>query len=131
MRLPEYVALRREVGGERLFDDLTLDVFGYFSGRPSKFFNHLIKRIEEPDPELPGNLVFYSSRHTVVGRLRSADVRMDVSREIVGHEADDVHSGYGSVSLKALKEAVDKIEYEGLDLSRVELPASILPKPKS
>lgn len=131
LRLPDYVALRREAGGERLFDDLTLDAFGYYSGRPSKFLNLLTKRIAEPDPEQPGKLVFYSSRHTVVGRLRSADVRVDVSKELIGHEDSDVHSGYGSVSLKALKEAVDKIEYEGLDLGRVELPESILPKPKS
>ena len=131
LRLPDYVALRRAEGGVRLFDDLEVDAFGYVSGPPSKFLARLTKSVAEPDPEQPGNLVFYSSRHTVIGRLRSAEVRMDVAMEIVGHEDGDVHSGYGGVSLKALKVAVDKIEYQGLDLSAVELPVSVLPRSKS
>lgn len=131
LRLPDYVEQRRQEGGVRLFDDLEVDVFGYVSGRPSKFFNRLVDSIADPDPDRPGKLVFYSTRHTVIGRLRSADVRMDVAREIVGHESGDVHSGYGDVDLKSLKIAIDKIEYDGLDLSSVELPERILAKSKS
>jgi integrase len=131
LRLPDYVEQRRLAGGVRLFDDLEMDAFGYVSGRPSKFFNRLVDTIADPDPENPGKLVFYSTRHTVIGRLRSADVRMDVAKEIVGHEDGDVHSGYGHIDLKGLKVAVDKIEYDGLDLTAVELPEHILPKSKS
>lgn len=131
LRLPDFVDQCRMAGAERLFDDLEVDAFGYVSSGPSKFLNRLTARIAEPDPDQPGKLVFYSSRHTVIGRLRSADVRLDVAKQIVGHEDGDVHAGYGGISLKALKEAVDKIAYEGLDLSGVELPTSILPKSKS
>lgn len=131
LRLLDFVAQRREAGASRLFDDLEVDAFGYVSAKPSKFLNRLADRIAEPDPDQPGKLVFYSSRHTVIGRLRSAGVRLDVAKQIVGHEDGDVHSGYGGISLKALKEAVDRISYESLDLSGVELPSSILPKRKS
>lgn len=131
LRLPDYVALRASQGATRLFDDLKIDAFGYVSGPPSKFFARLTKSVAEPDPEQHGNLVFYSSRHTVIERLRSADVRLDVAYQIVGHEEGTVHSGYGGVALTALKIAVDKIEYEGLDLSRVELPTTVLPRSKS
>lgn len=131
LRLPDYVAQRRLEGGKRLFDDLQMDAFGYVSSRPSKFFNRLVDTIADPDPESPGKLVFYSTRHTVIGRLRSANVRIDVAKEIVGHEDDEVHSGYGSVALRSLQIAVDKIEYPDLDLSAVELPDHILPRTKS
>ena len=131
LRLPDYVNLRRAEGATRLFDNLPVDAFGYVSGAPSKFFARLTKSVAEPDPEERGNLVFHSARHTVIGRLRSADVRMDVAYQIVGHEEGTVHSGYGGVSLQALKIAVDKIEYEGLDLRHVELPTAVLPKSKS
>lgn len=131
LRLPDFFALRKAEGGVRLFDELNVDVFGYVSGPPSKFLARLTKSVEEPDAERPGKLVFYSSRHTVIGLLRSAGVRTDVSKELVGHEDGDVHSGYGGVSLQALKEAVDKIAYDGLELGRVALPLAVLPKPKS
>lgn len=131
VRLPDFVAARQAQGEARLFGDLPVDAFGYVSGPPSKFFARLTKSVEEPDPDQPGRLVFYSTRHTVVGRLRSAGVRMDTAKQIVGHEDGDVHAGYGGLSLHALKEAVDKIEYEGLDLGPVVLPESVLPKAKS
>jgi integrase len=131
LRLPDFVAQRKASGAVRLFEELEVDAFGYVSGKPSKFLNRLTERVAEPDPEQPGKLVFYSSRHTVIGRLRSAEVRLDVAKQIVGHEDGDVHSGYGGFSLRALKDSVDKIAYANLDLSSVELPTSILPRSKS
>jgi integrase len=107
-------------GRLRLFSELKADAKGYYSHGPSKLFNRWAKNIADSDPDDPGALVFHSSRHTVVTRLRAAHIRQDVSQEIVGHEAGDVHSGYGKVDLPTLKAAIDKIAYPGLDLSRLK-----------
>jgi integrase len=119
--LLDHVAQLRAVGAARLFDDLKVDSDGYFSGRPSKFFLDLIARIEDDDPEAPGNLVFHSTRHTATTRLRAAGVRMDVSEAIIGHESVSTHSGYGTFDIPTLKAAVDQIVYPRLDLSRLSL----------
>lgn len=107
-------------GRQRLFPELKADAKGYYSHGPSKLFNRWAKSVADSDPDDPGALVFHSSRHTVVTRLRAAHIRQDVSQEIVGHEAGDVHSGYGKVDIPTLKAGIDKITYPGLDLSRLE-----------
>ena len=126
LRFPEFVEKQRALGRTRLFEELELDADGYVSADASKFLNRLVDRIEQPGLMDVGELVFYSTRHTVIGQLRSNDVREDVSMEIVGHELDSVHSGYGSVKLSALKEAVDRIDYPGVDWDCIRLPDELL-----
>jgi len=120
--LPEFVERMKASGADRLFPELTLSASGYYSDVPSKFFAKVIERIVDPEPDEPGNLVFHSTRHTATSRLRAADVRKDVSEEIIGHESKDTHSGYGKVDIPTLKVAVDKINYPGLDLSSLRFP---------
>lgn len=117
--LPEFVETMKRSGADRLFPELRLSSSGYYSEAPSKFFAKIIQRIADPEPDDPGKLVFHSTRHTATSRLRAADVRKDVSEEIIGHESKDTHSGYGKVDIPTLKVAVDKIVYPGLDLSRL------------
>ena len=117
-----WVEKLRATGNMRLFDDLEQDSRGYLSGVPSKFFAHVIARIVDPAPEEPGVLVFHSMRHTVISRLRAADVRMDVAKSILGHEQNETHGGYGKSDVATLKASVDKIVYEGLDLDPCRLP---------
>lgn len=124
--LLRFVEQKRSGSAQRLFDELEQDVFGYFSTAPSKFLNRMVARVADPDPVRPGKLTFHSTRHTVVGRMRSADVRIDVAKEIVGHEEGDTHAGYGGVDIATLKRAVDQIAYKGLDLSRIRLPDDLL-----
>jgi integrase len=124
--LVRFVERKRRLGARRLFDELEPDAFGYFSTAPSKFLNRIVDRIADPDPLRPGKLTFHSTRHTVVGRMRSADVRLDVAKEIVGHEEGDTHAGYGGVDIVTLKRAIDQIDYKGLNLSRVRLPDALL-----
>jgi integrase len=116
-----FVEQRKREGGVRLFDDLKEDASGYLSAVPSKFLNRLLERIKDPDPDVPGKLTFHSTRHTVIGRLRAAEVRLDVSKELVGHEDGDVHAAYGGVDLTALKAAVDKISYPGVAIDAMRL----------
>lgn len=127
--LPKFVEYQSALGHIRLFEELELDADGYVSSDASKFLNRLVDRIEQPGVMDVGELVFYCTRHTVVGQLRSNDVREDVSMEIVGHELDSVHSGYGSVKLSALKEALDRIDYPGVDWDRIRLPDELLGLP--
>lgn len=122
----DHIQQLRASGAERLFPDLHSDKDGYFSARPSRFYQRVLARIADPEPDDPGKLTFHSSRHTVMTRLRNAEVRQDVSREIVGHQQEDVHAGYGTYSIPTLKRAVDQISYEELDLTPLRLP-----KPKS
>lgn len=117
--LLDFVAEMRSAGRERLFEELQPDPDGYFSTAPSKFLNDLIRRIKDADPDDPGKLVFHSTRHTVVSRLRSAGVRQDLSMSIVGHEAGEVHGEYGDCDLPGLKVAINKISYLGLDISTI------------
>lgn len=107
-------------GRSRLFEELVPDRRGYFSQPASRLFNRWIDRIADVDPDEPGELVFYSTRHTVITRLRAAHARQDVSQDLVGHETGDVHAGYGKSDVPTLKAVVDKIEYAGLDLSRLK-----------
>ena len=109
-------------GSDRLFPELRLDASGYYSDAPSKFFATIIARIIDNEPDEPGSLVFHSTRHTATSRLRAADVRKDVSEEIIGHESKDTHSGYGKVDIPTLKVAIDKIAFPGLDLSALRFP---------
>lgn len=120
MGLLDQVSSWKARGQGRLFPDLKLDSRGYYSHAPSKLFNGWIKRIEDDEPDEPGVLVFYSTRHTVITRLRAADVRQDVAQEIVGHTQDTVHAGYGKFDLQTLKTNLDKVDYPGLDLSRLK-----------
>lgn len=59
--------------------------------------------------ETPSHKV-YSIRHSYIDRLREAEVSDDLRRAIVGHEAGDVHSGYGSgFTLKRKAEIMRRI----------------------
>ena len=63
--------------------------------------------------------MFHSTRHTVTTRLRAADVRMDVAKELIGHEQGEVHAGYGHFPLPLLRDTVNKIVYPGVNLSNI------------
>jgi integrase len=120
--LLDYVERIRATGAAQLFPELKLSSSGYYSEAPSKFFINLLKRIEDDDADEPGKLVFHSTRHSATSRLRAAEVRSDVSHEIIGHAAKDTHATYGNFDIPTLKAAVDKIVYPGLDLSRLKFP---------
>lgn len=121
--LLDQVAAWESAGQDRFFPGLT-PRRGYYSAAASKLFNRWIERIVDPDPDEPGNLVFHSTRHTVISRMRAADVRQDVAQEIVGHEQDSVHASYGKFDLQTLKANLDRVGYPGLDLSRL-LPVEV------
>jgi integrase len=70
--------------------------------------------------------VFHSFRHGVTDALRRGKVDFELREALVGHSQDStVSGGYGASEMlsrwgvKALQQAVSKISYPGLDLSRV------------
>jgi integrase len=123
----DFVEQARKAGHERLFPDLEVNADGYVSDRPQKFFEHVIERAKDPDAEEPGKLVFHSTRHTVVGKLRTPNCREDISTEILGHEQVGTHATYGGVALLTLQQWVNEISYEGAQMERVKQPYSTWP----
>jgi integrase len=120
----DFVEQARRKRAVRLFPDLQVNENGYVSDRPSKFFLQIINRARDPKVDEPGKLVFHSTRHTVVGKLRSLDCREDISTEIVGHEKAGTHARYGKVAMLTLQRWVNAITYEGVDMGRVKQPYS-------
>jgi integrase len=89
----------------------------------SKWWGHYLRDhigIEDPD------MVFHSFRHGFTDRARAAGVAKEVRKALMGHsDASTVSGGYGAKNMlhrwgaKVLGEAIEKINYPGLDLSRV------------
>ncbi len=124
----QHVLILRSQDHSRVFPDLELDKYGYYSDGPSRFFSRLLDRIEDTDPDEPGSLTFHSSRHTVISRFRAAEVRQDVSENIVGHEPGSVHAGYGNAGdIPTLKAAMEKLGYGDLDLTAAIQPYASAP----
>jgi integrase len=89
----------------------------------SKWWGHYLRDhigIEDRD------MVFHSFRHGFTDRARAAGVAEEVRKALMGHsDASTVSGGYGAKNMlhrwgaKVLRDAIEKIDYPGLDLSRV------------
>lgn len=64
--------------------------------------------------------VFHSFRHNFTDALREAEVPDFFQHVLTGHKTGSVHEGYGAgPSLAKLKEAIDKVHYPTVDLSKI------------
>jgi integrase len=64
--------------------------------------------------------VFHSFRHNFTDALREAEVPDFIQHVLTGHKTGSVHEGYGAgPSLAKLKEAIDKVVYPTVDLSKI------------
>ena len=64
--------------------------------------------------------VFHSFRHNFTDALREAEVPDFIQHVLTGHKTGGVHEGYGAgPSLAKLKEAIDKVVYPTVDLSKI------------
>jgi len=110
----DYVIERRASGKELLWD-LTPDTKGKWSGKMSKRYAYLFKKMGFSDP-------FHSWRHTVSDILmKNADVRKEAQEALVGHALEGESYGrYGKgFSLIILKATVEAIKYD-VDMSHLE-----------
>lgn len=68
-------------------------------------------------------LSFHSFRHTVQDGFRDSEVEAPLADAIMGRTLKGSSAGYGhGYSLRAMKAAVDRLAYPGLDLGRVRWP---------
>jgi integrase len=129
----EFVDSRRREGGERtwLFPAIAPNQRGGLKAWSKWWGKYLRDHIGIEDRDL----VFHSFRHGFTDRARAAGVPTEVRKALMGHADNTVSGGYGARNMlvrwgvTVLKEAVEKISYPGLDLSRVrplETPKSVL-----
>ncbi len=71
----DFVAHARRRRRQRIFHDMVVNADGYVSDVPQKFFVHVIVRVVDLNVEESGKLVFHSTRHTVISKLRNLDCR--------------------------------------------------------
>jgi integrase len=115
--------VRQEHGGEaRLFPLLTRGPRGGYGEAWSKWFGRYIRQLGISNRAL----VFHSFRHCFKDALRAAGVSEDVNDALTGHAgAGSVGRSYGAkemlkrFGLSILNDAVSKVRYPGLDLSRL------------
>ena len=120
----EFVEQIRSCDGQsaRLFPQLQQGSKGGFGEAFSKWFGRY-KRALGIDNE---KSVFHSFRHGFKDALRTAGVNEDVNDALTGHSGGNtVARGYGSDDMvrrfgfPTLNAAVEKVQYPGLDLSRL------------
>ena len=120
----ELVERVRHEGGKdaRLFPLLTPGPRGGFGEAWSKWFGRYIRQLGITNKAL----VFHSFRHGFKDALRAAGVSEDVNDALTGHAGGGtVGRTYGAkdmlkrFGLPILNDAVSKVRYPGLDLSRL------------
>ena len=124
----EYVEACRRDGGEKvwLFPSVAPDKGSAQAVWGKWWSRYLRKQVGIVDP----NKVFHSFRHKFSDGATRAGVDRELRQALMGHSDTSVSGGYGSAAMlerfgvKALADAVAKISYPGLDLSRVRtMPA--------
>lgn len=112
----EYVKHRRTTGSKRLFPNIpTRSKFKRIGG----WFNRKMDAIEYTDKPVS----FHSLRHTVKDEMMNRGVDVVMRHALGGwkNDAEGTSSIYGSgYNMQIKQEAIEKIRYEGLDLSSVE-----------
>lgn len=118
----EFVRQRRRDGFRRLFPELTA-----YRGRTTKAWSKFWARHTDEHVTDSPRKTFHSFRHLFVAKLRGAGVDRDVIKALVGHANKDVTAGYGVIDgalfpIAVLREALDKVRVDGLDLSHLHRP---------
>ncbi len=124
--LVEYVQCLQKAGYKRLFPHLQDGKNGYKKNMCRTFGEYLdLPEVNIVDPLK----VFHSFRHTVVTKLTGAGVNEGLKRAMVGHDIDtrrSAHDDYthlDALTLPNLQAAINKLNYDGIDFSKLKLPA--------
>jgi integrase len=115
-----YVERIKAAGHVRLFPELTPDKYNVLTSRWSKWF-HRYLRITLGI--INRKKVFHSLRHNFRDACRDGGVDEEMADRLMGHKGsgDATGRGYGrGFSLEKLKEAMDKINYSGLEIPIIE-----------
>ncbi|WP_313902106.1 site-specific integrase [Methylobacterium sp. E-046] len=106
-------------GEERLFPELTTaEASGYLSDNFSKWFARFLQSCGAAKPRT----AFHSFRHNYRDALREADISAERVRALGGWSSGRTEDNYGSgLRANSLAQEIDKVRYEGLDLSHLHL----------
>jgi len=110
-----YLVELRQRGERRLFPEFSADAHGRYGSTYSKAFSRL-QRVELGLKDR--RLVFHSLRHSFEDACREAELDGGVIDALMGH-APNYGRGYqygSGDSVRRLKEAIDRIEYPGLEV---------------
>nr|WP_230281896.1 site-specific integrase [Croceicoccus sp. Ery15] len=124
MGLPQYVDERRRAGDTRLFPELSLDGYGHYSSRFSKWFARFLLSCNAADERT----CFHSFRHSFRDALREAKVEREIVLAMggwtspLGSGGASVADTYGKgFSTQLLFDAIANVEYPALDLTHLRL----------
>ncbi len=128
----DYVNCLQKAGYKKLFPHLQDGKNGYKKNMCRMFGEYLdLPEVDIVDPLK----VFHSFRHTVVTKLTGVGVNEGLKRAMVGHDIDtktSAHDDYthlDALTIPNLQTAINKLQYEGIDFSKLKRPADAFLEP--
>lgn len=118
----DYAKRQTAQGHKRLFPDIPMAKSKQrYSATFTKVFANAMKTLKlKKESEN-----FHSFRHTMIDALRAAQVEEGVMMALVGHKDSRQTASYGKgYPLAVLKKAMDKVEYDCIDWSKVGIIAT-------
>lgn len=117
--LLDHVEMRRREGGLRLFSDMKKGSKGNYSNPFSKQFSRLLDEVGITTPKT----AFHSLRHNFEDFCRASRISSDVIQILQGRAqaGERDRYGYGEAFMKAMNEAVQSIEFAGIDLTHLHV----------
>jgi len=121
--LVEYADEMRRRGSSQLFPELKADIRGYKGAIFQKRFNAFRNRLGICDP----SAVFHSFRHTWRDAVRNARIPVELAQVLGGWAGQGQDKKYGSerFNAKTRFEEIEKISFQGLDLSHLHTKSII------
>lgn len=112
-----FIAFVEKCKGGKLFPDAPVGAEGRNAYAPvSQWFARFLTGL---GIKLPGRNM-HAFRHTFITACRNSGIPEDMRKAFVGHSGGTVHDGYGDpVGLAARVEAMEKLRFDGLDLSHL------------
>lgn len=112
----EFVESMRAKGEERLWPELEVNSRGYYSDAFQKWFSRFLEKADARE----GKKSFHCFRHNFRDAAREASMESEMARALGGWTRRSIDEFYGAgPSVERLKAQIDKISYEGLDLSHL------------
>lgn len=108
---------RQRAKGQRLFPDFPKAVDGYYSTAYSPRFRRFLVSIQVKTKKLS----FHSFRHSFEDACLNSRIPLEFANALQGHSDGGMADRYGTglVRIRLLNEEMQKLEYEGLDFSRL------------
>ena len=112
-----FIERQRKRGHKRLFPDMPKAADGQYSTAYATKFGNTLKALDIKHAKIS----FHSFRHSFEDACRNSRIPSDFMNALQGHAEKDMAGRYGNgvYGLKLLNEEMQKLAYEGLDLSHL------------